>query len=86
MDLSLKSAISNDYPIDIIVAMHYPPFNAKKENSDFVNIMQKYGVKTCIYGHLHGDGHKNAKNGLVDGIDFKFVAADYLNFMPIKLV
>jgi uncharacterized protein len=85
LDLSLKSAISNGKHGEIIVAMHYPPFNAKKEESEFIDVMRNYGVKTCIYGHLHGEGHKNAKQGLYEGIEFKFVAADYLNFKPIRL-
>jgi predicted phosphohydrolase len=47
--------------------------------------MKTYGVNTCIYGHLHGEGHRNAVTGIIDGIDFRCVAADYLDFRPLKL-
>lgn len=36
--------------------MHYPPTNKNLlERSDFIKLMQKYNVKKCIYGHLHGE-------------------------------
>ncbi len=44
-----------------MVCMHYPPTNkVLKENSKIIKIMQKYGVKKCIYGHLHAEAHKDA--------------------------
>ena len=49
---------------NIICVMHYPPTtNIAKENSEFIKIMQKYNVKTCIYGHLHGESHSEAVLG-----------------------
>lgn len=84
LDLSLKS-IDRENSGEIIVALHYPPFNSKKEPSEFVNIMRKYGVKTCIYGHLHGESHRIALTGEIEGIDFRIVSADYLGFKPLKL-
>ena len=36
--------------------MHYPPTNKElKENSRFIDIMKRYNVKRCLYGHLHGE-------------------------------
>lgn len=84
LEISLKSLV-NENVEDIIVAMHYPPFNAKGEPAEFVNIMKKYSVKTCIYGHLHGESHKNACTGEIEGIDFKLISADFLEFKPLKL-
>ena len=43
--------------------------------------MKKYNIKTCIYGHLHGEtAHKEAKVGLINGIEFKLVSCDYTKF------
>lgn len=84
LEFSLKSA-AKEGEAHIIAALHYPPFNSKKEPSEFVDIMCRYNVKTCIYGHLHGEGLKNALEGDVRGIDFKLVSADYLGFVPLKL-
>lgn len=82
LELSLKNADSDK---NIIAALHYPPFNSKKEPSEFVEIMQRYKVKTCIYGHLHGEGFKNAFCGEYKGINFYLVSADFLKFQPLKI-
>lgn len=84
LELSLKSA-ELSAGCRKVVGMHFPPFNSRKESSGFVEIMKKYGVETCIYGHLHGYGFKNAVEGTVEGIEFKLVSADYLNFKPMRL-
>ena len=70
----------------LLVAMHYPPFNSKKEPSEFVELMNRYEVDKCIYGHLHGEGIKNKVEGIINGIDFKLVSADYLQFQPLMIL
>ncbi len=37
-----------------IVMIHYPPFNAKMQPSDFTRLCEQYGVNYVVYGHLHG--------------------------------
>ena len=69
----------------IIVAMHYPPFDYKQKSSDFVELMLKYSVKLCVYGHLHSDGINKAVQGNFKGINFKLVSADSMDFTPYKL-
>ncbi len=65
LELSIKDGIEK-YGKDkeIIVCMHYPPTNKElQENSEFIKLMQKYGVKKCIYGHLHGESLLDAVEG-----------------------
>lgn len=82
LELSLKSA--ELLPGDkLVVAMHFPIFNSKGVFSEFLDIMQRYGVNICIYGHLHGEGFANAFEGLRQGVEFKLVSADYLAFKPL---
>jgi len=71
LELSLKSALGLSDGKSIVVAMHYPPFNPAGEPAGFVEIMRKYNVKICIYGHLHGNSFKSAVTGLIEGIDFE---------------
>lgn len=85
LELSLASAGEIHENQDVMVAMHYPPFNARREPSEFVEVMKKYNVGVCIYGHLHSHGFKNAVEGELDGISYKLVSADYLNFMPVRI-
>ena len=69
----------------LIAAMHFPVFNPKGVFSDFLDILRKYDVDICIYGHLHGEAHRYAVEGLVKGIDFRFVSADHLGFRPVQI-
>ncbi len=92
LELSLKSINPTGKSIDpsekglIIAALHYPPFTSKGVFSDAIDILQKYNVSICIYGHLHGEAGRNAVVGLRNGIEFRLVSADYLGFKPIRLV
>ena len=87
LEISLKDGINkfgSDKPI--IVCMHYPPTNEiLMENSEFIKIMQKYNVKNCIYGHLHGEAHKEAIQGNVGGIELQLVSCYFTDFKLIKL-
>ena len=70
----------------IIICTHYPPFNTiKNDELDYISIMKKYNVEKCIYGHLHGPAHKDAIQGLINGIDFQLVSCDYTNFTVKKI-
>ena len=51
-----------------------------------LELLSRYEVRRCFYGHLHGGSHKLAMEGLWDGIEFRLVAADYLNFQPFKVI
>ena len=74
---------------EIIVFMHYPPICKsnliKNERNDFINIMKKYNVKKCFYGHLHSTSIRDAVEGEYFEIDFKLVSADGLDFKLYKI-
>lgn len=90
LELSIQDGIKK-YGADkeIIVFMHYPPINKSElmggEKTEFVKTFQKYNIHRCFYGHLHGLSHKDAIEGLVNGIEYKLISADYLKFNLIKL-
>ena len=52
---------------------------------NFKNILEEYGVKKCIYGHLHGFAHSLIKEGMIDGVQYVMVGCDYTGFKLIKL-
>jgi predicted phosphohydrolase len=78
LEASLKSA--GDLPK--LVFLHYPPRYKGYECQEILQLLQQYDVRRCFYGHLHGASHGLAQEGLWDGVDFKLVAADKLNFRP----
>lgn len=64
-----------------IAMLHYPPFNSDGLPNEFFNILKECNADVCVYGHLHGEeGHKNAKEGLIDKILVHCVSSDYMNF------
>lgn len=91
LELSLEDGI-NKYGQDkeIIVCMHYPPITNAKLTSNqelkFVELMKKYNVKKCIYGHLHAGSIKDAVEGNINNIEFKLVSIDGLDFKVYKVV
>jgi len=87
LEMSLKDGIEK-YGKDkeIIVCMHYPPFNGFEElNMNFIKTMKKYNVKKCLYGHIHGAAHKDAIQGIIEGIDVKMISSDYTDFDLVKI-
>lgn len=82
LETSLKSA--GDLPK--IVFLHYPPKYKGYECVEIIDLLKKYGVRRCFYGHLHGASQKLAMEGVWDGIEYRLVAADYLNFCPFTVI
>lgn len=90
LELSINEGISNfgeDKPI--YVFMHYPPITnsaiLNKSELKFVQVMKKYKVQKCMYGHLHSHSHKDAIEGNIEGIEFSLISADYLDFKLMKI-
>lgn len=69
----------------IIVVMHYPPFEKNDPSGGFMDILQNYGVEECIFGHLHDNAYKTAPLGVINGIKFRLVSCDYLDFVPLLI-
>lgn len=74
---------------EIVCFMHYPPINKndviKNERSILVKTLNKYNVHKCYYGHLHGSSHKDAVEGVIDGIEYKLISADYTKFDLVEV-
>ena len=81
LEASLKSA--GDLPK--MVFLHYPPKYKGYECTEILELLNKYNVRRCFYGHLHGPSHGLALEGLWDGIDYRLVASDRLDFKPFPV-
>lgn len=82
LETSLKAA--GDKPK--LVFLHYPPRSKGYECPEILELMHKYDVRRCFYGHLHGPSHKVAMEGQWDGIDYKLLASDYVGFKPYRVL
>ena len=86
LELSLKDAQKKADGRPIICMLHYPPFGEKKESSAFSDLMEQYGVHTCVYGHLHGEGVRTGFNGVREGVNYHLVSCDGLGFRLHEIV
>jgi predicted phosphohydrolase len=81
LETSLKSA--GDLPK--MVFLHYPPRYKGYECKEILELLERYEVRRCFYGHLHGPSHGLAMEGVWDGVEFRLVSADKLNFKPFTV-
>lgn len=82
LETSLKAAGDREK----LCFLHYPPCYQGYTCPEIIELMKRYGVKKCFYGHLHGGSHRLAMEGKTDGIEYALTAADYLRFVPIKII
>lgn len=85
LERSLCSAVKDGHEF-LIVALHYPPVNSNHEPSGFTALLGAYPVKICVYGHLHAVKNANAITGVRNGVEYRLVAADAVDFCPQLLV
>lgn len=82
LEASLKSAGD----LHKIVFLHYPPKYKGYECPEIIELMKRYDVRQCFYGHLHGASHGLAMEGQWDGIEYHLVSADKLGFRPFMVI
>ena len=71
--------------LEKLVFLHYPPVYTGTSAPEIVATLKEYGIRTCYYGHLHGNAIRYAVQGEVDGIRYKLVSADGLRFCPYRI-
>lgn len=84
LEMSLKEGEKNN-PSEIIVFTHYPPVSFSCMENEFTRLFEEYGIKRCVYGHIHGRKKKNAPVGVYNGVEYMLVSCDCIDFSPVKL-
>lgn len=69
----------------IVLMMHYPPLGEQGVPTGFTELIDQYGVRSVVYGHLHAQSCNSAFNGRLNGVKYDLCSADYLEFKP-KLI
>lgn len=83
LDLSL-SRVPQGAPL--IGMLHYPPFSETGTASAFAKRFCEHGASDVVYGHLHGASHRFGFSGESDGVRYHLVSADYLDFVPKRIL
>ena len=82
LEASLKAAGEREK----LCFLHYPPCYQGYTCPEILDLLERYQVRTCYYGHLHGGRHRLAVEGVVQGVEYRLAAADYLGFRPKKIL
>lgn len=78
LEASLKAAGEREK----LCFLHYPPLYQGYRCPEIVELLERYQVKACYYGHLHGGSHRLAREGIIGTVDYALVSSDYLRFVP----
>ncbi|MEG2000648.1 MAG: metallophosphoesterase [Evtepia sp.] len=81
LESSLKAAGDREK----ICFLHYPPCYEGYRCEPMIEILEKYRVTRCFYGHLHGLSHRLAIQGKRGNVLYRLISADYLKFKPEKI-
>lgn len=86
LELSLMEAekLRTDRNEEILVFLHFPPVFGDFVCRPLIDIMKKYGVKRCFFGHIHGK-YNLPRETVYDGITLSLISADFLNFVPQRV-
>jgi predicted phosphohydrolase len=70
-----------------ITMLHYPPVAEDHAPTGFTDMLESYGnVLLCLYGHLHGPGGTlRAFQGEQNGVRYRLVACDAIDFTPVRI-
>lgn len=69
-----------------IAMTHYPPISHDLKPSKAHELLKKYNIDICIFGHIHNlKADPPTLFGEKDNIKYIFTAADHLKFVPLKL-
>lgn len=82
LEASLKAAGEQEK----LVFLHYPPRYKGYECPEILALLERYGVRRCFYGHLHGGSRSLAREGLWSNIDYRLLSADQLDFRPMQIL
>ena len=81
--LEVSLAAAGEKPI--LCFLHYPPIYQGYQCPEMLNLLDRYGVERCFYGHLHGPTHVRAFEGRRNSTEYALISADYLQFTPKKI-
>lgn len=82
--LSLDHAARSGKPP--IVFLHYPPVYGDYVAEEIMDVLLRYGITRCYYGHLHSSAVKKAIQGNYMGIEFRLISGDSIQFDPVKIL
>ena len=84
LETSLKDC--QQQGLEPIVFLHYPPVYLTERSEPILEVLKRYQVRQCYYGHLHSASTRHSVNGPWQGIQLALISSDYLGFDPVRVV
>ena len=83
LEMSLKEAatLNEQTGKNIIAFTHFPVVWGEFVCEPILNVLNKYNIKICYFGHIHGV-YSIPETIKYQNIDFKMISADFLDFIP----
>ena len=70
----------------LVCLIHYPPFNAKREESLYTALFEENKADAVVYGHLHQNAGAYPPVCLRGGIRYYLTSCDLLGFRLVQIV
>ena len=85
LDMALEAARKMAEGRPVTVMLHYPPVLNYQRTSGFSERMEAFGVRVCVYGHLHGAGIQAGFTGMLGGVRYELASCDSQDFQVRKI-
>ena len=86
LNLTLEDMEKKREEGDVVFCLfHFPPYNAKLEDTQFTQLFEKYNVNYVVYGHLHGKNTNAPLAVLKHNIKYYLTSTDQINHDPVLL-
>lgn len=69
-----------------IVMTHYPPVGPYLQKTAVSDLLEKYEVECCLFGHLHNLKKEPKLFGKLNKVSYYLTACDFLDFIPIEVI
>ena len=69
---------------EILAFLHYPPLFADTVSPELIGVLERFGVRRCYFGHIHGAYSVPALRKY-KGMEFRLISSDYLDFYPFRI-
>ena len=80
---ALKAAEKLNPRNGLHLLLHFPPFTTKGFETPFFDLITKYPVTTCTFGHFHFQEEWNCvPQGKINGTEFRLISTDFLHHKP----
>ena len=69
---------------ELAALLHFPPLLEDYACPPLLEVLSRYGVRRCYFGHIHGR-YDLPPVTEKDGVEYHLISGDYLDFVPKKI-